>query len=147
MLRYTVVRSFLPRLTLTLALAGWAACTTREPVPEDDASGETTDDDPGDQPTAPGAMFSSCTDSSQCDPQEFCVFPADETGYCTSACAAPLDTSACDPAPGDQPLACFDIGLADGRVVCAIDCASDECPRGMRCEAVTTASGDALICF
>ncbi len=135
-------------------LVGTAACTTRSPLPDDDAGDgspssddDASPDDPGDQPTEAGVMFSPCEESSQCAPQEFCVFPQDESGYCTSACNAPTDPSNCEAAPGGQPLTCFDIGLVDGRQVCALDCVSATCPRGMRCEAVATAAGERSICF
>ncbi len=137
-----------------LTLGTLAACTTRSPLPDDDSGDDmaSTDDstpmdDPGDQPTARGVMFSPCEESAQCAPQEFCVFPQDESGYCTSACVSPTDPSGCDPAPGDQALTCFDIGLVDGRQVCAIDCGSATCPRGMRCETVATSGGERSICF
>jgi hypothetical protein len=132
------------------ASACLAACSARSV--EDDDAGAADDPsagalEPGDQPTAPGSMFSPCMQSSECAPQEFCVFPQGEAGYCTSACTAPTDPSNCDPPPGDQPSACFDIGLDDGRWVCALDCAEAPCPRGMRCEQVTTATGARSLCF
>ena len=124
-----------------------AACSSRS-VADDDASAADPDElEPGDQPTAPGSMFSPCMQSSECAPQEFCVFPQDEAGYCTSSCLAQTDPSNCDAPPGDQPSTCFDIGLDDGRWVCALDCTDAPCPRGMRCEQVTTAAGDRSLCF
>lgn len=140
-------------LASTLAL-GWA-CSSR-PVDEETGAGsvdDTSDDamtgtpEAGVQPTEAGAMYSPCERSAQCPPQEFCVFPAGESGYCTSACNAPADPSNCDPAPGDQPQTCFDIGLEDGRWVCALDCASTPCPSGMRCEEIGTTEGARSICF
>lgn len=137
-----------------LALGSSSACTNRSTLPEDEMSesddaseGTVPSGDPGDQPTAPGEMFSPCEQSSECAPQEFCVFPQNESGYCTSACTTPNDPSNCDPPPGDQPSTCFDIGLDDGRWVCALDCASASCPRGMRCEPVATVGGERSICF
>ncbi len=124
------------------------ACSSRSV-----ADGEAGDSDPseglepGEQPSEPGAMFSPCAQSSECAPQEFCVFPQGEAGYCTSACTAPSDPSNCDPPPGDQPAACFDIGLADGRWVCALDCVEAPCPNGMRCEQVVTRDGERSLCF
>jgi hypothetical protein len=140
-------------LLLLLALGLAAACSSRS-VPDDEMGGEDPtagpppgELEPGDQPSAPGSMFSPCMQSSECDPQEFCVFPQGEAGYCTSACTAPTDPSNCDAPPGDQPSTCFDIGLADGRWVCALDCADAPCPRGMRCEQVATNDGERSLCF
>lgn len=137
-------------LVLSSALVSGLACSSRA-VDEESAG---TVDDTGDtmteagvQPSAPGAMYSPCERSAQCDPLEFCVFPSGESGYCTAACTAPTDPSNCDPPPGDQPQACFDIGLEDGRWVCALDCAGTPCPRGMRCEQIETAGGPRSICF
>ncbi len=114
-----------------------------------EADSETPPDEQeaGVQPPGPGTMFSPCMRSAECLPQEFCVFPQGEMGFCTSACVAPQDPANCDAPPGDQPLACFDIGLEDGRRVCALDCRDAPCPRGMRCEGVTTGDGDRSICF
>jgi hypothetical protein len=137
-------RPLVPLLLTVLA----CACSSRS-VEDDDAAG--SDDpgelEPGEQPTAPGSMFSPCMESSECTPQELCVFPQGEAGYCTSACAAPDDPSSCDPPPGDQPPTCFDIGLPDGRWVCALDCADAPCPNGMRCEQVATSEGGRSLCF
>lgn len=143
-----IVPARLPVLLVAVLLA--CACSSRQVDDDDDGAGsaDTTDElEPGDQPTAPGSMFSPCSMSSECAPQEFCVFPQGEAGYCTSACATPTDPSSCDPPPGDQPPACFDIGLDDGRWVCALDCADAPCPRGMRCEQVATGDGNRSICF
>lgn len=138
-------------LALLLALVLPAACSARSVADDDASAGDPTTDpdelEPGDQPTAPGSMFSPCMQSSECAPQEFCVFPQGEAGYCTSSCLAQTDPSNCDAPPGDQPSTCFDIGLDDGRWVCALDCADAPCPRGMRCEQVTTAAGDRSLCF
>ena len=151
------LRPLAPLLALLLA----SACSSRSVGDDDDGnddddaagSAESSSDsppgelEPGDQPTAPGSMFSPCMQSSECAPQEFCVFPQDEAGYCTSACVAPTDPSSCDPPPGDQPPTCLDIGLPDGRWVCALDCAAAPCPRGMRCEQVATGDGERSLCF
>lgn len=146
-----MIRPLLPWLGVLLA----AACSARS-VDDDGAAGsdESSSSDappgelePGDQPTTPGVMFSPCMQSSECAPQEFCVFPQGEAGYCTSACNAPTDPSNCEPPPGDQPPTCFDIGLDDGRQVCALDCADAPCPRGMRCEHVATGDGERSLCF
>lgn len=146
-----MIRPLLPWLGVLLA----AACSARS-VDDDGAAGsdESSSSDappgelePGDQPTTPGVMFSPCMQSSECAPQEFCVFPQGEAGYCTSACNAPTDPSNCEPPPGDQPPTCFDIGLNDGRQVCALDCADAPCPRGMRCEHVATGDGERSLCF
>jgi hypothetical protein len=138
---------------LLVALLALLACSSRAVGDEDAGGSEPTDDDspgelePGEQPSAPGSMFSPCTQSSECTPQEFCVFPQGEAGYCTSACAATDDPSNCEPPPGDQPPTCFDIGLDDGRWVCALDCADAPCPTGMRCEQVATGGGERALCF
>ncbi len=139
-----MVRLLTASLPLLLALP---ACSSRSVDDTGDDQAETIADDPGDQPTAPGTMYSPCGSSDECPPQEFCVFPQGESGYCTSACAAPTDPSNCDLAPGDQPRICFDIGLDDGRLVCAIDCADASCPRGMRCEQVASGDREPSICF
>jgi hypothetical protein len=141
------LRPLPPLLGVLLA----SACSSRS-VDDDGAAGSAESSseelEPGDRPTAPGTMFSPCMQSSECAPQEFCVFPQGESGYCTSACTAPTDpASNCDPPPGDQPPTCFDIGLADGRWVCALDCSSAPCPRGMRCEQVATGEGERSLCF
>lgn len=134
----------------TLLAVALAACSSRavpDDAGDDDPTLDPADPDPGDQPAEAGAMFAACTESSQCAPLEFCVFPQDEAGFCTSACAAPTDPTGCDPPPGDQPSTCLDIGLADGRWVCALDCADAPCPRGMRCEQVAAGGGERSICF
>lgn len=144
----SVRHRLLAMLVLGLVARGGLACTDRSTM--DDDVGEQNPsggDDAGDQPLTPGSMYSPCEASPECAPQEFCVFPQDESGYCTSACNAPSDPSNCDLPPGSQDLTCFDIGLDDGRWACALECASAPCPRGMRCEAVATADGDRLICF
>lgn len=138
-------------LALGLAPLLLVACSDRA-VPSDDMgdeSGDTMSGDPqaGVQPTEPGVMYSPCQRSAECAPLEFCVFPSGESGYCTAACSAPTDPGNCEPPPGDQPQACFDIGLEDGRWVCALDCASAPCPQGMRCEQIETAAGARSICF
>jgi hypothetical protein len=139
-----------PHSSLVLLLPLVLACSSRR-VPDDEGGDEDPTVgsalEPGEQPTAPGAMFSACTLSSECAPLEFCVFPQGEAGYCASACTAPTDPSNCDPPPGDQPSTCFDIGLADGRWVCALDCTEAPCPNGMRCEQVTTGDGQRSLCF
>lgn len=138
-------------LATFLAVLLACACSSRSVDDSgDDAVGsaDTNDElEPGEQPTAPGSMFSPCMQSSECVPQELCVFPQGEAGYCTSACATPTDPSNCDAPPGDQPPTCFDIGLDDGRWVCALDCADAPCPHGMRCEQVATGAGNRTICF
>lgn len=101
----------------------------------------------GTRPNTPGTMYSACEESAQCPPQEFCVFPEGEAGFCTSACATPTDPSNCDPAPGNQEHTCFDIGLPDGRQVCALSCDDTDCPVGMRCEQVDAGGSGQFICF
>jgi hypothetical protein len=142
-----LARPLVPLLVVLLA----CACSSRsvDDTGDDSAGSADTNDElePGEQPTAPGSMFSPCMQSSECAPQEFCVFPQGEAGYCTSACATPTDPSNCDSPPGDQSPTCFDIGLDDGRWVCALDCADAPCPNGMRCEQVATGDGNRSICF
>jgi hypothetical protein len=149
----------LVRPVLALGLLAAAACTDRglsgqeggEADDESEMSPEASQGeyDPGDRPGAPGSMYSVCADSSVCRPLEFCVFPAEEAGFCSDACAGIDDPSVCDVAPdGEARAFCFDIGLPDGRRVCAIDCeAGRECPRGMRCEAVESAGEAKRVCF
>ena len=146
------------RIAVALGLFAAAACTDRGlsgmdgeagDDPEMDADGETPEGyDPGDRPGEPGSMYSVCADSSVCRPLEFCVFPAEEAGFCSDACAGTDDATVCDVAPdGEARAFCFDIGLPDGRRVCAIDCEGRECPRGMRCEAVESAGEGKRVCF
>lgn len=111
---------------------------------------ETTDGDgdPGVRPDQPGAMYSACSTVDVCTPLEFCVFPTREGGYCSAACAEPDDPSACAAAPGNgAEVSCLDIGVPDGRWMCALDCSSGPCPQGMRCEAINSPEGARDICF
>jgi hypothetical protein len=127
---------------------GWAcscalACGGRELVEggESDESGA----DPGQRPSSPGEMYAACERADECAPLSLCVSPQDEPGFCTSPCAAPDDPSAC--AQGfAAPTFCLDIGLPDGPA-CALDCAQAPCPAGMRCEGVSTPSGERTVCF
>lgn len=132
-------------LVASLALA----CSARPVDADDDESaGDTNEiDEAGVQPSERGTMYSACERSAECAPLEFCVFPQGESGYCTAACSSPTNPSNCALAPGSQELSCFDIGLADGRQVCALDCASAPCPRGMRCEGVNSGGVARSICF
>jgi len=96
----------MPIRSLVVLLVLLAACSARSVDDEGASSGSSADPDeldPGDRPTAPGAMFSACMQSSECAPQEFCVFPQGEAGYCTSACTTPTDPGNCEAPPGDQP--------------------------------------------
>ncbi len=126
------------------------ACSDRQL--EDGTDDEVEDDpsatDPGVRPQSRGSMYSACTDTPVCAPLEFCVFPQDEAGFCTAACGPDDDASVCADAPGDDrtPL-CMDIGLPDGRTVCALSCEGLSCPRQMRCEEVDAAGGAQLACF
>lgn len=108
----------------------------------------------GERPSEAGLMYSACSSVAMCRPLEFCVFPRGhdgdrEAGYCAAACQAPGDPALCDPAPGaGATVGCLDIGIGDGREVCALDCGSGQaCPAGMRCEGLSTSSGDRHICF
>jgi hypothetical protein len=110
-------------------------------------------EDIGERPAA-GEMYGSCSSVSMCRPLEFCVFPRGhdgelEEGFCADACVAAGNASQCDPAPGVHASeACLDIGLADGREVCALDCGRGrQCPGGMRCEGLMTPAGERYICF
>lgn len=127
--------------TLCLALAGCSERTIAE-------AGDPEDEDPevGQQPVGPGVMYSPCVAASEC-PDDLCVFPKDEAGYCAGPCAAPTDASTCDPAPGAQPVRCLDIGLPSGAWVCALDCADNPCPDGMRCEQISASDGARAVCF
>ena len=114
----------------------------------DGSSDAPDDDDPGRRPQSRGSMYSACTDTSVCAPLEFCVFPQGEAGFCTAACGAGSDPSGCAEAPGeDRTPECMDIGLPDGRTVCALGCGDLSCPREMRCEEVESAAGAQLACF
>lgn len=126
------------------------ACTERDMLGgADEVEARDDADDPGDQPEGEGVMFASCTDLSQCDPLEFCVFPSGEAGFCSDACAGVDDNAPCDVLPdGMSEATCLDIGVPDGRRVCAIDCEGGrECPRGMRCEEVELGGEARRICF
>jgi hypothetical protein len=102
----------------------------------------------GTRPTDAGAMYSACSTVSMCAPLEFCVFPDREGGYCSAACNGD-DASPCAAAPGNgAEVSCLDIGVPDGRQVCALDCTHGSCPANMTCEHIETPSGDARqICF
>lgn len=128
-------------LSLLTAILCLAACTDRT-VAEGGDEGE----GPGEQPIAAGAMYSPCSVSEEC-PDGLCVFPRGEGGFCSAPCAAPDDPGGCDPAPGDQPTTCLDIGLPDDRRVCALECSDTACPSGMRCEQVLAGDGGRSICF
>ncbi|MEM7154470.1 MAG: hypothetical protein AAF799_16605 [Myxococcota bacterium] len=135
---------FAALLAVSLALA----CSARPVDSDDEDESDSTDiDEAGVQPSEQGTMYSACGTSAECAPLEFCVFPQGETGFCTAACASPTNSSNCAGAPGNQELSCFDIGLADDRQVCALDCAATPCPRGMRCEAVNSGGTARSICF
>lgn len=132
-------RTLTSLLVATLLLPG---CSTDRTIVEEG-------DDPemvGEQPVAPGAMYSPCTNSNEC-PDGLCVFPSGEAGYCSAPCTAPTDPGNCAPPPGDQMTTCFDVGLPDGSWVCALDCEDIGCPTGMRCEQVQAADGERAICF
>lgn len=138
-------------LVAALVLALGSGCGGRQ-LGEDADDTQPMDDamqiDPGQRPQAPGSMYSACTDTSVCPPLEFCVFPQGEAGFCTGACGPADDASVCDAAPGDDRIPfCMDIGLTDGRTVCALGCDGLTCPGGMRCEEVEAASGAQLACF
>ena len=124
-----------------LAALSSAACSDR-PIA---GSGEDDPElDPGEQPIAAGALYSPCTESSEC-PGRLCVFPSGEAGFCSAPCDAAEHPGRCEPTPGDQPATCLDIGLPTP--ACAIDCEDASCPRGMRCEQVLSGSDERSICF
>lgn len=137
---------------LGLGLTMWLSISGCGPAVADDGgeagSGGESGGDLGERPRDPGAMYSACAEISMCTPLEFCVFPDREGGYCSSACAGGNDASACAPAPGDgaEP-SCLDIGVPDGRLVCALDCAQGDCPADMRCEGIETPTGARRVCF
>jgi hypothetical protein len=135
-------RRLISLFAATISLPG-IGCTDRSIAEAGDPEDEL---DPGEQPVAPGAMYSPCTVSPEC-PDGLCVFPSGEAGFCSAPCAAPTDAGRCAPPPGDQSTTCFDIGLADGSWVCALDCEDIGCPTGMRCEQVEAADGARAICF
>jgi len=125
-----------------------------EDGPPGDPSSDPSDpssDDPippnGSRPSEPGAMYSACRESRGCFPMELCVFPEDESGFCTSRCGEAMAES-CEVVRGaDVTIMCLDIDLPDGAPVCALSCADAECPEGMRCEAIGTSDGERHICF
>jgi hypothetical protein len=136
------------RFGMCLLLAVASGCVDRNlvddagPVPEDeedpDALGERPDD----------GMYAACSNSAQCAPLEFCVFPTDEMGYCTERCVSADDPTGCKPAPGDGAMvSCLDIALPGDDRVCALDCAAGACPNGMRCEGIETIDGEQRVCF
>lgn len=133
-------------LPLALVLACGPAVSTDTNAT--DAGDSTGADGEGTRPTTPGAIYSVCSEVSECAPLEFCVFPDREGGYCGAACAAPDDPSACAPAPGNGATpSCVDIGVPDGRWVCGLDCSDGDCPDGMRCESINTSDGARDVCF
>ena len=129
---------------LSVALA---ACVDRGTNLVDVGSSGPDDEDVGMRPA--DGMFGPCGASDECEPLEFCVFPAGEAGFCTDRCATPTDPDGCDPSPGGSAVGfCLDIGLPDGDRVCALDCAGGKsCPGGMRCEGIETADGEERVCF
>lgn len=136
-------------LGLAVALSHVGGCGERALTDGEDATDDVMDDiDVGERPTNPGSVYSACTDTSACSPLEFCVFPAGEAGFCTSACGQDEDTSSCAEPPGDtrSPI-CMDIGLPDARTVCAVSCDGVSCPDGMRCEEVEAAGSAVFACF
>jgi hypothetical protein len=129
------------RLTLLSAVLLALACTDRDIVEQGEQ------DDPGEQPQEPGAMYAACSSAEDC-PTRLCVFPKDEVGYCSTVCEAPNDPGGCGLAPGDQSTICLDIGLPSGNHACALDCEASPCPNGMRCEQIATPDADERsICF
>ena len=134
-----------PRLAWVIAGA-LLGCGPAVELP-DGSQEEATATDPGVQPE-PGGMYAPCDAVAQCSPYEFCVFPQGEQGFCADACISPDDPEGCDPAPGQgAAVGCLDIGVPDGRWVCALDCNGATCPAGMTCEAVQTPQGPREICF
>jgi hypothetical protein len=126
------------------------ACANRPLVPEDGETGQDeSDDPPGERPGESDGMYAACGASAECEPLDFCVFPADEQGYCTDLCLAPDDPSNCDPSPGGGAAeSCLDIGIPGGARVCALDCSGGKsCPGGMRCEGIETDDGERRVCF
>ena len=139
-------------LAHVLALLLCSACGPQVAVPQDESDdGDAEDEDAGEGGVRPGAgaMYSACSTVSECTPLEFCVFPTREGGYCSAACVAAEDPSACAEAPGDTvTVSCLDIGTPDCRTACALDCSDGPCPHGMTCEAIATPSGQKRdICF
>lgn len=148
-----VVRAALVSTSVAvLVTASGAACNDRtvgEDAADDDDDPDDTGSDPGVRPGAAGSMYSVCIEVPQCMPLDYCVFPADEAGFCTDLCGPDQDASGCDAAPGgDRDPTCLDIGLGDGNTVCALPCDSLPCPDEMRCEGISTPDGsEAQICF
>jgi hypothetical protein len=129
------------RLTLLSSVLLALACTDRDIVEQDEQ------DDPGEQPQDPGAMYAPCSAAEDC-PTRLCVFPRDEVGFCSTVCGAADDISGCGLPPGDQSTVCLDIGLPSGSPACALECDAGPCPIGMRCEQIATPDGDErAICF
>ncbi len=137
-------KTSLRALLLLLWVAGCGSQVSTESADEVD-----TDDDPGERPSEPGQSYSACGDPDECLPMPYCVFPQGEAGFCTQACGSGDDASTCalDPGTTDRVF-CLDIGLPDGRTVCALDCADGfPCPEGMRCEGIDTDAGPQQVCF
>lgn len=92
----------------------------------------------------PGEAFSDCIDKGDCD-DDWCLHPANETGFCTYACTS-TGIDSCDPIPGGTAIpTCLPV---DTDEVCALDCGGNKsCPSDMRCEQIQ-ANGEARsICF
>lgn len=95
-------------------------------------------------PAGTGLIYAPCRTSVDCDLSELCVFPEDESGFCTQRCTRPNDASDC----GDEfAVFCLDIGLPDDDRVCAVSCGNVPCPSDMRCEDIETSDGARAVCF
>ena len=129
------------------ALLCAAACTERTVGGAEEADDDEGNegDDAGSRPTTPGVQFAACQSREECT-VEYCVFPHEEAGFCAGPCGPGDDPTACGLAPdGHTVPICLDVGAPE--TVCAIDCADDTCPAGMRCEAIDDGHGGRRVCF
>lgn len=135
---------------LLLAFAVLQGCADRDLANGGDAGSDEGDmtDEGGGRPSDPGAMYSACEASEDCDPLRFCVRPPGEPGYCSAPCLGDADTEPCDPSPGGSAeLSCAEIG-SPSRSLCALDCGGGaRCPAGMRCETVMANDRARSLCF
>jgi len=126
------------RLSIMLAVSLFFACSERD----------ITVDGPTDEDQAPaaGGMWAACDEDTECTEVPYCAYPADESGFCTRACADPGNVSTCGaPDSGTAELVCVDLRETS---VCALDCDDGRaCPAHMRCQQVALSHGARWVCF
>ncbi|RMG95328.1 MAG: hypothetical protein D6705_13950 [Deltaproteobacteria bacterium] len=122
-----------------ILLLGLAACADRT-VPLD----PTTDTEGENVERPEVGMWAPCASQAECMDAPICVYPADESGFCTQSCETVADCPEAY-APPSNPT-CVDLG--DELPMCALDCSGGAgCPPQMRCTAVATPGGERKLCF